>query len=479
MFQRFKVRHSESVLWRILKFQSFLLIIPFLFYSFQQKPTDNESQTNNDSIILRKIYDEALLNGKSYEWLRHLCKNIGTRLTGSPQSFKAVDWAKQTMQSIKLDTVYLQELFAPHWERGEKESAKIIFPKGEKIVNIIALGGSIATAKDGITAEIVEVKSWDELKTIGEKIKGKIVFFNRPMNVTYLSTGRAYGEAVDQRGKGAAEAAKYGAVAAVVRSMTLRQDDKPHTGAMHYNDSIQKIPACAISTNDANWLSEQLKTEPNLKFSFKQNCRILPDIKTFNVIGEIRGTEFPNEIIAIGGHLDSWDAGEGAHDDGAGCMHSLEAIRILKSLNIRPKRTIRVVMFMNEENGLKGGEKYAEIAKKNNEKHIAAIESDGGGGLPLGFGMEANEESVAKLSQWKNLFLPYGIYELGKGWGGADIGPLRKQNTPLIGFITNNQRYFDYHHSANDVFENVNKRELELGCAANASLLYLISEYGF
>jgi len=436
----------------------------------------------NDSVMFRKIFNEALTNGKSYSNLNYLCKKIGGRLAGSPQAQQAVEWTFKAMKEAGADTVYLQECMVPHWVRGEKEIAKVISTggKGIKEVPICALGNSIATPTEGITAQVVEVNGIAELEKIGrEKIQGKIVFFNQPMDPTNIETFRSYGGAVSQRWGGASEAVKYGAVAIVVRSVTLTQDDNPHTGSMGYKDSLNKIPACAISTNGANWLSDCLKTDKELKFYLKTNCKFLPEEKSYNVIGELFGSDKKEEIITVGGHLDSWDNGEGAHDDGAGIVQTIEIIRIYKSLGLKPKRTIRAVAFMNEENGLRGGEKYAEVAKLKNEKHTAAIESDAGGFSPRGFSSEMEATQKAKLKSWAPLFLPYGVYDFGNDGGGADIGPLHDAlKTPILELMPDSQRYFDYHHTAIDTFETVNKRELELGGASMAALIWMISEYG-
>ncbi|MGQ0829774.1 MAG: M20/M25/M40 family metallo-hydrolase [Bacteroidota bacterium] len=442
----------------------------------------NSLTAQTDSIMIRKIFNEALTNGKSYSNLEYLVNKIGGRLSGSPEAQQAVEWTFKAMKEAGADTVFLQECMVPHWVRGEKETARVFTSnvKSFKDLPVCALGGSIATPAEGINAQVVEVKSVDDLKTLGkEAIEGKIVFFNGPMDPTIIETGGAYGKAVRQRTVGAIEAARYGAVAAVVRSMTLAQNDYPHTGAMRYADTVTKIPSCAISTNAANWLSNYLKTDKELKFLLKMSCQTLPDEKSYNVVGEIRGNGNTNEYIVVGGHLDSWDLGKGAHDDGTGIVQSIEILRIYKALGIKPKCNIRAVAFMNEENGVRGGKKYAELAKLNNEKHIAAIESDGGGASPRGFGSNASPAQKDKIKSWKPLFEPYGLYNFRNGGGGTDIEPLNDEfNTPIIGLITDSQRYFDYHHSDLDSFDKVNKRELELGGAAMAALIWMISQHG-
>lgn len=440
---------------------------------------------STDSLLIRKIYDEALGNGHTYKNLEYLCKNIGPRLSGSTGAQKAVEWTKKLMEDYGLDSVYLQEVMVPHWERGAKETAYILAGKTKITVPVAALGSSVSTPQQGITAQVIEVKNFEELRQLGESVvKGKIVFYNRPFDPNPVETFQSYSGAVDQRGQGAIEAAKLGAVAVIVRSMTHALDDNPHTGGMRYANDVTKIPAAAISTKGANLLSEKLKSAKggSIKFYLKQNCRTLPDALSYNVIGEIRGNVKPEEIISIGGHLDSWDLAEGAHDDGTGVTQSIEVLRIYKAMNYKPKRTIRAVMFMNEENGLRGGLKYAELAKLNNEKHIAAIETDAGGFTPRGFSVDASPAVISSMAKdFQTLLKPYLIEDIEAGGGGADIGPLKKvvPGVVLIGYRPDSQRYFDIHHAINDVFENVNRRELELGAAGIAALTYLIDQRGF
>jgi carboxypeptidase Q len=438
-----------------------------------------------DSVTIRKIYDEALVNGKSYENLRYLCKNIGPRLSGSDNAQKSVAWSKKLMESYGFDKVYLQEVMVPHWVRGAKETAYIIDGKSRIPVSIAALGMSVATPKEGLTANIIEVHSLKEVEELGEKlIKGKIVFYNRPFDPKFVNTGEAYGDAGDQRFMGPSIAAKYGAIGVIVRSLTGTLDDYPHTGATLFNKDGKNIPAAAISTKGANQLSAMLKMRklPLIKFHFKQDCQLLPDVLSYNVVGELTGTEHPNKFITVGGHLDSWDLSEGAHDDGTGVLQSAEVLRIFKSLNYKPKNTVRAVFFMNEENGNRGGSRYAELAAQNKEEHIAAIETDAGGFTPRGFSFEGvSADFINKTSnKWKVLLEPYEADRLTIGHSGTDIGPLKEKvpGITLIGFRPDSQRYFDIHHTANDVFENVNKRELELGAASMASLIYLIDQHG-
>jgi hypothetical protein len=439
-------------------------------------------EANKTSDLIRKIYDISLTNGKSYSWLDHLSNQIGGRLSGSLNASRAVDWGKEELKLLGLDSVFLQPVMVPKWVRGSFEYASIITSPGNSInVPICALGGSIATPNSGLKAKVVEVKNFDQLKKMeSENIRGKIVFFNRKMPSNVVNTFESYSKTVNQRTKGASIASNLGAIGVIVRSMTLRQDDYPHTGVMYYGDLANKdrIPAAAISTNGANLLSSMLSLNPDLSFYFKQNCINYPDVLSHNVIGEIRGSEFPNEIIVVGGHLDSWDLGDGSHDDGAGIVQSMEVLNIFKELNYKPKRTIRVVLFMNEENGLNGGKEYARLAFKNNETHVFALESDSGGFTPRGFSFESSKKQYLKIKKWEKFFTPYLTNTFTQGGSGADISPLKNGVTVLAGLRPDTQRYFDYHHSANDTFDAINKRELELGAAAMTSLIYLVDQFG-
>ena len=452
----------------------FALICCFFF------ATNIYSQT--DEVILKNIYKTSLTNGQSYAWLNHLSNQIGSRLSGSLGAQRAVAYTKEELDKLGLDKVWLQPVMVPKWVRGAKEYAFIETTPGKtNIVNICALGGSVPTPALGIKANIIEVKSFDELETIGKaNIEGKIVFYNRPMQADLIQTHEAYGGCVNQRYEGAVEASKYGAVGVIVRSMNLRLDDLPHTGSMTYDDlPIEKrIPSAAISTNDAEILSTMLQLDKNIKLYFKQNCQQLKDVESYNVIGEITGSQYPNEYMVVGGHLDSWDLGDGSHDDGAGVVQSMDVLRLLKETGIKPKRSIRVVLFMNEENGLRGGKKYAEEAKNKNENHVFALESDSGGFTPRGFSFDCSDANFNQVLSWQELFKPYLIHYFEKGGSGADVGPLKTDKNVLAGLRPDSQRYFDYHHASNDTFDAVNKRELELGAATMTALVYLFDKYG-
>ncbi|MDP5231816.1 MAG: M28 family peptidase [Cellulophaga sp.] len=436
----------------------------------------------SDEGQIKAIYDAALTKGKSYEWLSHLSNQIGGRLSGSVQAQQAVDYTKKQLEELGVDRVYLQPVMVPKWIRGLQEFAYIETSPGVTInMPICALGGSVSTPFRGIKTNVVEVKSIDDLAILGkQRLEGNIVFFNRPMDPTKISTFDAYSGCVDQRYSGAAEAAKYGAVGVIVRSLSLKIDDLPHTGAMSYGDIPveERIPAAALSTRASDLLSAAISLNPDVEFYFKQNCQQLEDVQSFNVIGEIKGSTYPNEIIVVGGHLDSWDLGDGAHDDGAGCVQSMEVFNLLKEIGYKPKRTLRVVLFMNEENGLRGGNEYANVAKNKNENHVFALESDAGGFTPRGFSFDSSDADFERIISWKPLFEPYLIHQFIQGGSGADISPLKKDNIVLAGLRPDSQRYFDHHHAASDTFEHVNKRELELGAATMTSLIYLIDTYG-
>ncbi|MBM1106365.1 M20/M25/M40 family metallo-hydrolase [Aurantibacter crassamenti] len=435
-----------------------------------------------DEAQLRKIYDVSLTNGKAYDWLNHLSNQIGGRLSGSMQAQQAVDYTKAQLDLLGLDRVWLQPVMVPKWVRGTPEFAYFESTPGTSTnVPICALGGSVATKPGGLKANLIEVQGVEELASLGrEKIEGKIVFFNRPFDQKLISTFDAYAGCVDQRYIGAAEASKYGAVGIIVRSMSSRLDDLPHTGAMSYGEIPVKdrIPAAAISTKGANLLSTTLKLNADIKFYFKQNCVQLEDVKSYNVIGEITGSKYPNEIMVVGGHLDSWDLGDGSHDDGAGCVQSMDVLRLLKETGYKPLRTIRVVLFMNEENGLRGGNEYAKVATTKKENHVFALESDAGGFTPRGFSFDCSDANFEMIKGWEDLFEPYLIHMFVRGESGADIDPLKNSEILLAGLRPDLQRYFDHHHAANDTFEHVNKRELQMGAATMASLVYLVDKYG-
>ncbi|MGD2295055.1 MAG: M20/M25/M40 family metallo-hydrolase [Candidatus Aminicenantes bacterium] len=426
----------------------------------------------------QKLLNKGLSEEGAYTILRKIVE-VGPRLTGSPQAAAAVERMKQEMIDMGLDNVHLEPTRVQRWVRGPEEECRLVSTQfGTIPLSAAAIGGSIGTPEPGISAQLLEVKSFNELKKLGDRAKGKIVFFNRPMDPTLLNTFAAYGGAADQRVNGAVEAAGAGAIAALVRSLTTRLDDFPHTGLMAYDPDVKKIPAACISTKAANILSDILKKDPSLYVYIKLTCRSLTPVISHNVIGQLTGIEKPEEIILVGGHLDSWDLSPGAHDDGAGCAHSLEALRLLKELGLKPKRTIRAVLFMDEEFGGTGGRDYAASSEREGEIHLAAIESDRGGFLPLGFGIGGDKQTFNNLKKWEYLFRSIGMYWMRRGGGGVDIAPLARGGTITMSLVPDSQRYFDVHHSGKDVITAVNPKELELGAVATALFSYVLAQEG-
>jgi hypothetical protein len=433
---------------------------------------------DDDSLMIRGIANEILSHSKAYDNLHDLTKNVGSRLSGSAGFYKAEQWGLKILQQSGADKAWLQECMIPHWVRGGKDEAMANIASQKKNLDVIALGNSVGTGSKGVSANVVEVRSFEELEMKKDSVKGKIVFYNYKFNPTFVSTFQAYGDAVRYRGAGASRASKYGALAVIVRSMSESTDNNPHTGALRYDTTFPEIPAVAIGLKDADLLDSALR-QKTVTVLLKTNGHFLPDTTGHNVIGELTGTEFPDEYITVGGHLDSWDPAEGAHDDGAGIVHTIEVLRAFKALGYKPKHTIRFVLFANEENGLRGGAKYAEEAKAKNENHVFALESDAGGFSPRGYSFGGSAEQLKKLQSWIPLLIWYGVYQIVGGGGGADVSPLNANlRTPVAELAPDTQRYFDYHHARNDVFENVNKRELELGAVNMAALIYLVDKYG-
>ncbi|GAB4290355.1 MAG: M28 family peptidase [Ignavibacteriaceae bacterium] len=454
------------------------LITIFLLISKSVFPqTLSEEKVKEYKTISELIVRESLTGQKGYKWLQELC-DIGPRLSGSENSLKAIYWAENKMKELGFDSVWLQPVMVPHWVRGEKESATLfseMFQMHE--LNILALGRSIGTPPDGITAEVIEVRNFKELEERKDEVKGKIVFFGREADAGLVNTFAAYGGAVDQRVYGAIEAAKYGAVGVLIRSITTKYDNVPHTGSMIYVDSLPKIPAAAMGYLDADFLHNALLADPELKVNIKMDCKTLPDILSYNVIGEITGSEFPDEVIVVGGHFDSWDTGCGAHDDGAGCIQAMEVADLFSRLKLKPKRTVRCVLFINEENGSRGGKEYGVFADTSGQKHIAAIESDRGAFTPVGFSVDSDSLTLSELQGWIDILSVASIEWIKKGGSGVDISYIKNAKC-LMAYVPDDQRYFDLHHSANDTFDKVHPRELQLGTAAITIMTWLLSEEG-
>ena len=433
------------------------------------------SQVDADkAAVIKSIYTEALGEQQGYEWLRYMCEEIGPRPSGSEAANEAARWAKHAMMEAGADTAWLQEVEVPKWYRGPEWSKA--YAGGEPIsLPTTALGGSVPTPKEGVRAEVVEVGSFEELEALGRAgVEGKIVFYNTYMDHSLISTFNAYGGAVKYRWAGAMEAGKFGAVATVLRSVTLLRDDLPHTGAMSYGDSDVKIPSAAISWLAADELDRLLENGQKVELELFLDCGVQGTATNYNVIADFKGTDKADEIMLVGGHIDSWDLGQGAQDDGAGCAHAMQVPSLLKEVGYEHHRTIRVVLWANEEFGLDGAKEYANWARMNNVHHWVALESDGGAGVPRGFGVGASDEWVEKVQALKPYFVPYGLHEFAKGGGGADLSPLRGYDNVFIGFRPDSQRYFDFHHSARDRIDAIHPRSLEMGSASIASLFYLL-----
>jgi hypothetical protein len=453
-----------------------LLLLPFLGSS-QQTPTNAA-----DAAFIKKLSDEILTNGKAYDLLYELTKKVGGRIAGSPAMYKAEAWGEKALQQLGAPVVIKQACMVPRWVRGSGDFARITSIDGKKqtrSLDVLALGNSLGNGKN-IEASLLAVQDFADLEKHKDEVKGKIVYFNNSFDATIVKTFEAYGKAGIYRRSGPSQAAKYGAVGCIIRSLTSSTANDPHTGGMSYNDSFPKIPAQAVGPRDADYLWSLAKKSSNVQLSMATHGHFLPDTTGHNTIAEIKGSVFPDEIITVGGHLDSWDVNEGAHDDGAGVVHTIEVMRAMLAVGYKPQRTIRFVLFANEENGLKGGMAYAAAAKEKNEKHIFALESDEGGFTPRGFSFTASPEKVAAAKRWLPLLKPYGTDNMDDIGGGSDISPLNRQlQVPLCGFMPDPQRYFDLHHARTDVFENVNKRELLLGAVNIAGIVYLVDKYGF
>ena len=452
-----------------------------LFFLVFCWPFLTQAQINQDSITIKKMSDEIMTNGKAYDLLRQLTKQIGGRLAGSPQQQNAAIWGQRNMAAFAPDKVFMQPCKTPNWQRGGKDFASVVRVNGKAMnrpLAALALGNSLGS-NGLVEAELLAVADFDELEKRKAEVKGKIVYYHSMFDPSLIQTFGAYGKMGVYRSTGASRAAKYGAVGVMLHSLSTAPDNAPHTGGMKYDEAYPKIPAVALGPNDAKELYANAK-KGTIRVQMQTYGYFLPDADENNVVAEIKGSTFPNEIITIGGHLDSWDVNEGAHDDGAGIVQTMEILRTMKALNYQPKRTIRFVLFANEENGMRGGNKYAELAKQNNEQHVFALESDAGGFTPRAIGISATSpEQFKKMQQWASLLKPYGT-EITAGGGGADIGPLKNVNASIVlaGLVPDSQRYFDLHHAKTDVFENVNKRELLLGAVNMAAIIYLVDQYG-
>ena len=414
-----------------------------------------------------RIIDAALTKNKAYERLAYLTDSIGNRLSGSGNLERAIFWAVSEMKSDGLDNVRAEKVMVPHWVRGE-ESLEII-PRGDKLP-LLGLGNSVGTPAEGIAADIVVVRNFAELDALGERVRGKIVVYNAPFT--------NYGATVQYRLNGASRAARYGAAAALVRSITPTSLQTPHTGAMNYDPQQPKIPVAAITIEAAEMLQRLYDRGERVRLRLKMEAKFLPDAESANVIAELKGTERPEEIVLIGGHYDSWDVGQGAHDDGGSCIAAWEAIRLLKELGLRPRRTIRVVLFTNEENGLRGGNAYRDAHRAELSKHIFAIESDSGIYRPEGFGLAATAPPLVRANMLEIAKLLAGIdsHRIGDSGGGADIGPIMREGVLGANLDVEGSKYFDIHHTQADTLDKIDPRDLSLVVATMAVMVYTIAD---
>jgi len=432
-------------------------------------------QTQEDSIQFKKISTEILNNGKGYNELRELTKTIGHRLSGSEAYEKSVKWAEQKLRDAGADKVWLQEVMIPVWERG-KESLHIKTSNGNwKGLKMLSLGNSEGTKGKDVSGEIIMVKSMEEYNNLpAEKVKNKILFFNYPFNQSFIETFKGYGDAAKYRTTAASLTAKKGGKFAIIRSLSSAFDDIPHTGAMRYEDNVSKVPAVAIGSTTADELAALLNKH-NVTAKLNSNCGMKGEKLSHSVIGEITGKK-DQSVIVVGGHLDSWDVGEGAHDDGAGIVQSIEVLRTFKKLGLQNNHTIRVVCFANEENGVKGGIQYGKTVKEKNEKHLFAIETDAGGFAPRGIALDMDDAKRKQIKSWSKLFIPYGVYNFEERFSGTDLYPLHDMGIPAAELMPDSQRYFDIHHTEEDTFEKVNRRELLLGATALTQIIYMVDK---
>ena len=422
----------------------------------------------------KRIIDAEMRDGRAYEILVDLCDTAGHRLSGSAGADRAVRWGLDTFEELGL-TARRHTVDVPKWVRGEPERVTLVEPY-EMELAALALGGSIATPPGGVEAEVMIVEDFADLGRRAREAEGKIVLFNKGMGPDGRGGYRTYGQVVGQRTRGAIEAGRVGAVASLIRSVGTADWRLPHTGVMFYDDAVKKIPHAAISTEDANLLTRLAAAGERPRVRIELDCRDEGLVPSANVIGELRGRDKPHEIVVIGGHLDSWDVGQGAHDDGVGVACSIEALRLLKELDLRPRRTIRAILFMNEENGTAGGNAYADDFEDEMRYHVAAVEMDSGGFQPLGFGFTAGDGGVEMMAPVGEWLQSIGAGMIRRGGGGVDIRPMSEYGVPLAGLINDSSRYFDYHHTAADTVDKVDETELRRCAAAMAVLAYTLAE---
>ena len=426
----------------------------------------------------QRILAAARTESRAYEKLAYLCDRIGNRLSGSESLDEAVHWAAATMRADGLD-VRLEPVTVPRWIRG-RESATLVAPR-ERPLRMLGMGNSVGTPVGGITADVIVARNFDDLVALGDAVRGKIVLYTARMPEYDPVKGSGYAETVRYRVAGASRAAASGAVAVLIRSVTARSLQTPHTGTLLYDAKAPRIPAAALTTEDAEFLARLVASGEKVRVRLEMEAHFGPDAESANVVGELRGRERPQEIVVFGGHLDSWDVGQGAQDDGGACCAIMESLRLLKSLGLTPRRTIRAVLFTNEENGIGGGRAYAERHREAMPDHVAAIEADSGMFRPLGFESPKTEDEKsarinARLEAVLSLLEPIGASRRKDGGGGADIGPMAAYGVPQISLDVEGSRYFDYHHTEADTLDKVSKEDLDLCTAALATVVYVLAD---
>jgi carboxypeptidase Q len=443
-----------------------------------------ESQTtgplaNEYRQSVNRIIDAALAGNEAYEKMHHLCDGIGHRISGSESLEKAIAWAVETMKADGQENVHAEAVMVPKWVRGQ-ESARMVAPR-EFDLHMLGLGMSVGTPPEGITASVVCCCDEKEFEAASDKVAGKIVLFNNPMPQYDPMKGSCYGETVRFRGKGPSMAARNGAVACFVRSVTANSLRSPHTGATRYEDGVTQIPAAAISTEDAEMIARLIHDGTDVRVCLKMEAKHEGMSPSANVVAELRGREKPEEILVIGGHIDSWDVGHGAHDDAGGCVIAMEAINVLRKLNLRPRRTIRVVLWTNEENGLAGGKQYAADHASELKNHIGAIEADSGVFSPRGIGVDCSDENrgkkaLAQVADFMTLLSRLGPLKAESGGGGADISPMKPAGVIQMGFEVEGSTYFNYHHTHADTLDKIDPKQLNECVAAMAAISYVIAD---
>lgn len=464
-------QHSHTVYialyFKKMKFSIFLILCLLILQPGFSQPDDKE--------VIRQIFDNALLSDAASQNLKYLCNQTPGRILGSDASLKALNFMKEYVEQLGADTVFLQEFVSPAW-LCQNTSVHILNEDKALELHADALGPSPSTPASGLIAEVIEVQGLEELKKIPrEEIRNKIVFFNRPVDHTKINTFSAYSSAIDQRYRGPALAAALEASGVLVRSVSTKTDTFPHTGSTSFD--TQRIPCAAISTSDADLLSDALQKNNKLQLKMVIDAVELKEVKTYNLIADLYGSKYPDEFLIVGGHIDAWFNSPGAHDDGAGCVQSADVLRIFKELEINHKRSLRLILFMDEELYQSGGAAYAQYTIDHQVKNYIALEADAGGFTPVGFTVDAHDSIVQMVAGFQKLLEPYGIYYIKKGGSGVDISPLKDFGVPLLGYRTDSQRYMDIHHSANDGFEKVHFRELQLGSGCMASMIYLLDKY--